>query len=58
MALTHLDEEGRARMVDVSGKPVTSRTAVATGFVRMAAATIEAIRENSTPIRCRSITPT
>ena len=49
MALTHLDEEGRARMVDVSGKPVTSRTAVASGFVRMAADTIEAIRAHSTP---------
>ncbi|HXG68839.1 MAG TPA: cyclic pyranopterin monophosphate synthase MoaC [Blastocatellia bacterium] len=49
MALTHFDEEGRARMVDVSGKPVTKRTAVATGFVRMAAATVEAIREQRTP---------
>ena len=36
-------------MVDVSGKPVTKRTAVATGFVRMAAATVEAIREQRTP---------
>jgi cyclic pyranopterin monophosphate synthase len=36
-------------MVDVSGKPVTSRTAVASGFVRMAAATVAAIRENRTP---------
>lgn len=49
MSLTHVDEEGRARMVDVGGKPVTSRTAVASGFVRMAAATIEAIRTHSTP---------
>jgi cyclic pyranopterin phosphate synthase len=31
--LTHLDEAGRARMVDVSGKPVTARRAVATGAV-------------------------
>ena len=29
--LTHLDQEGRARMVDVSAKPATLRTAVATG---------------------------
>jgi cyclic pyranopterin phosphate synthase len=38
--LTHLDAEGRARMVDVSAKPATSREAVATGFVRMAPATL------------------
>ena len=35
MSLTHLDEEGRARMVDVGDKPVSSRTAVAGGAVRM-----------------------
>jgi len=33
--LTHLDSEGRARMVDVSAKPATKREAVATGLVRM-----------------------
>ena len=33
--LTHLDAEGRARMVDVSAKPATDREAVAEGFVRM-----------------------
>ena len=33
--LTHLDENGHARMVDVSGKPDTAREAVAAGFVRM-----------------------
>jgi cyclic pyranopterin monophosphate synthase len=49
MKLTHSDEEGRARMVDVGDKAVTTRTAVAGGFVRMAAATIEAIREHRTP---------
>ncbi len=38
--LTHLDERGHARMVDVSGKPVTERTAVAEGFVRMAPETL------------------
>ncbi len=37
--LSHLDAEGRARMVDVSDKPVTVREAVAEGFVRMAAET-------------------
>jgi len=38
--LTHLDSEGRARMVDVSGKPQTAREAVATGLVRMSAKTL------------------
>jgi cyclic pyranopterin phosphate synthase len=33
--LTHLDEAGRARMVDVSGKPVSERSATAEGAVRM-----------------------
>ncbi len=42
--LTHLDAEGRARMVDVTDKPVTSREAVAEGFIRMAAATLELAR--------------
>jgi cyclic pyranopterin phosphate synthase len=37
--LTHLDESGRARMVDVSGKPATAREAVAQGRVRMSAET-------------------
>ncbi|HXG94489.1 MAG TPA: cyclic pyranopterin monophosphate synthase MoaC [Blastocatellia bacterium] len=49
MALTHIDEEGRARMVDVGDKPVTTRTATASGFVRMSPATIEAIRNHQTP---------
>jgi cyclic pyranopterin phosphate synthase len=43
--LTHLDEQGRARMVDVSEKEVTSRIAVARGTVRMNAATLALIRE-------------
>jgi len=39
-SLTHLDGEGRARMVDVSDKPSTVREAVAAGFVRMAPDTL------------------
>ena len=35
MKLSHLDAEGRARMVDVGDKPVSDRTAVASGAVRM-----------------------
>jgi cyclic pyranopterin monophosphate synthase len=38
--LTHIDETGRANMVDVSDKAVTAREAVAEGFVRMDAATL------------------
>lgn len=38
--LTHLDEHGRAQMVDVSGKAPTLRTAVARGRVRMSAKTL------------------
>jgi cyclic pyranopterin monophosphate synthase len=34
-SLTHLDADGRARMVDVSAKPATAREAVAAGLVRM-----------------------
>jgi cyclic pyranopterin phosphate synthase len=43
--LTHLDAEGRARMVDVGDKPVTARECVARGAVRMATETLDAIRE-------------
>ena len=38
--LTHFDAEGRAHMVDVSGKPVTDRVAVAEGHVVMAPETL------------------
>jgi cyclic pyranopterin phosphate synthase len=38
--LTHIDETGRANMVDVSEKSVTAREALAEGFVRMDAATL------------------
>jgi len=42
--LTHLDEEGRARMVDVGAKPVSRRRAVAEGSIRMSPETLEAVR--------------
>jgi cyclic pyranopterin phosphate synthase len=45
--LTHVDASGAASMVDVGGKPVTARTAVATGEIRMHAQTLEAIRNNT-----------
>ncbi|HHH28911.1 MAG TPA: cyclic pyranopterin monophosphate synthase MoaC [Polyangiaceae bacterium] len=41
--LTHVDAEGRVRMVDVSGKEVTAREAVASARVRMAPETLEVL---------------
>jgi cyclic pyranopterin monophosphate synthase len=46
---THLDESGAARMVDVSGKDVTARTAVATGRVLVSPAVIELLRGEGVP---------
>ena len=40
---THLDEQGRPRMVDVGGKAATAREAVAEGVIRMLPQTVEAI---------------
>lgn len=48
-SLTHLDENGAARMVDVGHKAETARTAVAEGVIRMTARTLEAIREGNGP---------
>ncbi len=45
--LTHSDDAGRARMVDVSDKPVTQRLSRASGIIRMQAATLAAIRANT-----------
>src|SRR5512133_1696058 len=42
--LTHLDEQGRARMVDVGHKPDTERIAIARGEVHMKKETLELIR--------------
>ena len=46
--LTHVDSSGRARMVDVSQKPVTQREAVAKGLVRMQPATLQLLRRGQT----------
>jgi cyclic pyranopterin monophosphate synthase len=43
--LTHIDETGAARMVDVSAKPETRREATAECFVRMGPETVQAIRD-------------
>jgi cyclic pyranopterin phosphate synthase len=45
--LSHVDAEGRARMVDVSDKPVTLRWARATGSIQMHPETLAAIRGNT-----------
>jgi cyclic pyranopterin phosphate synthase len=47
--LTHLDETGRARMVDVSAKEVTVRTARASGRVLLSAAAVAALRDGRVP---------
>ncbi len=47
--LSHIGDKGEARMVDVSEKPVTARTAVAEGFVAMEAATLALIESGETP---------
>jgi cyclic pyranopterin monophosphate synthase len=47
--LTHIDEKGSARMVDVSGKPSTMREAVARGFVTMRTETLEMILDSKIP---------
>jgi len=49
MDLTHLDETGSARMVDVGAKAETERVAVARGEVRMAPSTLAAIRAGDVP---------
>ena len=46
MELNHLDENGKAVMVDIGQKPVTARIAVATAAVRMKAETLALIRED------------
>ncbi len=43
--LSHFDEHGASRMVDVGRKPETERTASASGLVRMAAATVALIKD-------------
>jgi cyclic pyranopterin phosphate synthase len=45
--LTHLDESGAARMVDVGGKAETARSATAEGRIRMSPAALAAVREGS-----------
>ena len=48
-SLTHIDEAGQARMVDVSGKDVTARTATASGRVLLSPAAVAALRDGAVP---------
>jgi len=47
--LTHIDEHGRARMVDVGSKPPVRRTAVAEGFFCAASATLDRLEAGDLP---------
>jgi cyclic pyranopterin phosphate synthase len=47
MRLSHIDPQGEASMVDVSGKPVMVRQAVATGEIRLEKATIRHIQSQT-----------
>ncbi|MBO0832657.1 MAG: cyclic pyranopterin monophosphate synthase MoaC [Actinobacteria bacterium] len=47
--LSHLDAAGQARMVDVSGKDVTARSATASGAVRLSPAAVAALRAGTVP---------
>ena len=49
MTLSHVDADGRARMVDVGSKPVTERHAVAEGTIRMSLTAMALVRSNSGP---------
>ena len=49
MNLSHVDEHGRARMVDVSAKPVSARFARAEGEIRMSAEAFAMVERNSGP---------
>src|SRR4029453_16793119 len=48
-SLSHFDETGRVKMVDVSEKPITAREAKASARVLLSPSTLDAIREHSNP---------
>jgi cyclic pyranopterin phosphate synthase len=47
--LTHLDEQGKARMVDIGGKADSQRQAIAEGRIAMSPAALAAIRDGAVP---------
>ncbi|HSA94694.1 MAG TPA: cyclic pyranopterin monophosphate synthase MoaC [Acidobacteriota bacterium] len=44
--LSHVDKEGKARMVDIGAKPVTRREAAASAFIKLGPATLRLVRAN------------
>lgn len=49
MKLSHVDAAGRAKMVDVSSKPITTREAIAQGYISVRPATLRAIADGTVP---------
>lgn len=49
MTLSHIDDDGRARMVDVGAKPTSLRSATATGHIRLSSEAFAAVKRNSGP---------
>ena len=47
MKLSHLDQSGRARMVDVGDKPISVRTAVAAGAIRMSSDAFQLVADQT-----------
>ncbi|MEM8726703.1 MAG: cyclic pyranopterin monophosphate synthase MoaC, partial [Pseudomonadota bacterium] len=47
--LTHLGEDGAARMIDIGGKAPSERVAIASGFIRMSAEALVAVRDGNAP---------
>jgi cyclic pyranopterin monophosphate synthase len=47
VSLSHVDEAGRAKMVDIADKPISRRSAIAEGRVRMSPESFALVRENS-----------
>ncbi|MGD8326200.1 MAG: cyclic pyranopterin monophosphate synthase MoaC [Sphingomonadales bacterium] len=47
--LSHLDDAGHAHMVDVTDKTATQRLAIAEGYIKMAADTLQLVKEDKTP---------
>ena len=45
MEFSHIDKNGRVKMVDVSGKPILKRTAIAGSFICLASATVDKLRK-------------
>ena len=49
MSFSHLDESGAARMVDVSAKEISARSATASGFVRLSSSCVALLRSGEVP---------